>query len=126
MKQFLNWNFWFSLRPGESTIISVLVVLLILMVVATAVFYVLRRRDRSVNRLLWIKLNSFFMANAIIALFKLFFDFEMLVFLSARFWFLVWGAEMLVWAYFIVSFAMKLPAMKAEQVKKQEYNKYIP
>lgn len=74
----------------------------------------------------WSGLYTFFLTNTIIGLLLTFFNYEMVPFLSARFWFLLWVISMLVWLYFIYRVAAKIPAKRAQMEKEKEFRKYIP
>ena len=62
----------------------------------------------------------------IIGLFLTFFNYEMVPFLSARFWFLLWGIGILVWLFFIYKMIIKIPQKKALLEKEREFKKYVP
>jgi len=64
--------------------------------------------------------------SAIISLILLFFNHERISFFSARFWFLVWGIEMIIWLVFIIKKLKEIPKLREQLVKEKEYNKYIP
>lgn len=74
----------------------------------------------------WRKLYSFSLANAIIGVFFLFFIYEQLPFLSARFWLLFWVLGMVVWLFFIIQEFVKIPKIKQKIAEKKEFDKYIP
>jgi hypothetical protein len=129
MGNFLNLDFWFSLRPGAFINLSLKIVLgfIILLIILTIASGVVKKRwAKSLYSSFWSSLNSFFWANTIIGLFLTFFNYEMVPFLSARFWFLLWAISMLVWLYFICRVIIKIPQKKIQLEKEREYKKYIP
>lgn len=129
MGNFLNFDFWFSPRPGAFIPSSLKIMLgfIILLIIATIVSGAIKRRwAKSLYANFWASLNSFFLVNAIIGLFLIFFNYEMVPFLSARFWFLLWGAGILVWLFFIYKIIIKIPQKKARLEKEREFKKYVP
>jgi len=129
MGNFLTLNFWFNLRPGVFTGFSFKVVagFVILMIVSAVVAGIGKKRWlKSLYVGLWNSLYYFFLTNAIVGLFLIFFNYEMTPFLSARFWFLLWAAGMIVWAVFIYKVVVKIPQRKARFEKEKEFKKYIP
>jgi len=129
MGNFLKLDFWFSVRPGifipwSLKIILGFMVFLIVMTIASGV--IKRRWAKSLYASFWGSLNSFFLTNAIIGLLLTFFNYEMVPFLSARFWLLLWGVGMLVWLFFIYKIIIKIPQKKTLLEKEREFKKYIP
>jgi hypothetical protein len=66
------------------------------------------------------------LTNLIIGIFFLFFTFELIPLLSARFWFLLWGIGILIWLSFIGRAVTKIPKLREEMAKEEVYKKYIP
>lgn len=129
MGNFLNFDFWFSLRPGTfiSSSLKIMLGFIILLIIMAIVSGVIKRKwAKSLYAGFWASLNSFFLSNAIIGLFLTFFNYEMVPFLSARFWLLLWGAGMAVWLFFICKMIIKIPQKKALLEKEREFKKYIP
>ncbi|MDD4271253.1 MAG: hypothetical protein PHF50_00420 [Patescibacteria group bacterium] len=129
MGNFLTWNFWFSARPGAFTDLSLKMVLgfiFLLIILSIASGVIKKRWLKSLYFSFWSGLYTFFITNAIIGLVLTFFNYEMVPFLSARFWFLFWAIGMLVWLVFICRLAIKIPEKKAQMEKEKEFKKYIP
>ncbi|MBI4779610.1 hypothetical protein HY797_04125 [Candidatus Falkowbacteria bacterium] len=129
MGNFLTWNFWFSARPGSFTgfsfkIILAFIFLLIILSIAGGV--IKKRWSKSLYSPFWNNLYIFFLTNAIIGLLLTFFNYEMVPFLSARFWFLFWAVGVLVWLFFIYRILIKIPAKRKRLEKEKEFKKYIP
>lgn len=128
MANFFTINFWLNSRPGslESNAQIAFLVFLFLLVACYAVTYVkLKNKSGSYTRILN-STQSLSLTNFIVGLFLLFFTYEQVPFLSSRVLFLVWFAEMAIWAYFIVSKFFDIPKIKEEKEKKKEFQKYIP
>lgn len=129
MGNFLTWNFWFSARPGALIGSSLQIVLgfIILLIILSIISGVIRKRwSKGLYSSFWSGLHTFFWVDAVIGLLLTFFNYEMVPFLSARFWFLLWVIGMLVWLFFIYRIAVKIPEKKARLEKEKEFNKYIP
>lgn len=129
MGNFLTWNFWLSARPGAFTgfslkIVLVFIFLLIILSVTSGV--IKKKWSKGLYSSFWSGLYTFFLTNAIIGLLLAFFNYEMVPFLSARFWFLLWAIGMLVWLFFIFKIAAKIPGKRALLEKEKEFKKYIP
>lgn len=129
MGNFLTLNFWFSLRPGVFVGLSLKIILgfiFLLIVLAFASGIGKKRWVKSLYAGLWRGLYYFFLTNATIGLILTFFNYEMVPFLSARFWFLLWVASMVIWLVFIYRAIIKIPQKKARLEKEKEFKKYIP
>lgn len=129
MGNFLTWNFWFSARPGAFTGWSLKVVLgfIILLIILSIASGVIKKRwSKSLYSSFWSGLYAFFLTNAAIGLVLTFFNYEMVPFLSSRFWFLFWVIGMLVWLFFIYRLVIKIPGKRARLEKEKEFKKYIP
>jgi len=129
MGNFLTLNFWFSLRPGAfigSSLKIVLGFILLLIILAVIAGIGKKRWAKSLYAGLWSGLYNFFLTNAIVGLILTFFNYEMVPFLSARFWFLLWAIVLIAWLVFIYRAVAKIPQKKARLEKEREFKKYIP
>ena len=129
MGNFLTWNFWFSARPGVFTGLSLKIILgfIFLLIILSILSGVIKKRWlKSLYASFWSGLYTFFITNAINGLILTFFNYEMVPFLSARFWLLLWAISMLVWLFFICRIVMRIPEKKAQLEKEKEFKKYIP
>lgn len=129
MGNFLTLNFWFNLRPGAFTqgSLKIILGLILLSVILTVVSSLGRRKwAKSLYISFWNSLYYFFLTNAIFGLLLVFFAYEMVPFLSARFWFLFWGIGIIIWLVFIYRIVIKIPQKKARLDKEKEFKKYVP
>jgi hypothetical protein len=129
MGNFLTLNFWFSARPGAFSGLSLKIVLgfIVLLVILSIVSGIIKKRwSKGLYSAFWSSLNTFFITNAALGLLLTFFNYEMVPFLSARFWFLLWAISMLAWLFFIVKIIIKIPAKRVQLEKEKEFKKYIP
>jgi len=128
MKNLLDIKFWTNLRPGSLTpfALKAIVVFIFCLAILAFVFYLLKSRKHRLLYQVWAKLYLFSLSNFIIGLFLLFFSYELIPFLSARAWLLLWGVGMIVWLAFVGLAIAKLPKIKKDIAEKNEYKKYIP
>jgi hypothetical protein len=128
MKNFFSFSYWLNLRPNpiEPTAQKFFLSFVIILLVLTVVFFVLKLKNRSFYNRIWRKLNTFFLTNFIVGLLFLFFAYEMIPFLSSRFWLLLWLMSDLVWLYFIIRLLMGVPKIRKAIAKEKEFKKYLP
>ena len=128
MTNLLSIKLWFNLRPGSLTpfALKIIIIFIFLLAVFSFVFYLLKLKKQRLLFQIWAKLYLFNLSNFIIGLFLLFFAYELVPFLSARIWMLLWGIGMLAWLIFIGLAIARLPKIKKDIAKKSEYEKYLP
>lgn len=128
MKNLLNYKFWINLRPPSLSplALKMIIVFLVFLAVMAFVFYLLKNKKQRLLYQIWAKLHLFSLCNFIIGIFLLFFSYELIPFLSARIWLLLWGAGMIAWLFLVAMAIAKLPKIKKEIEEKSEYIKYIP
>jgi LPXTG-motif cell wall-anchored protein len=123
----LSSQFWLEPQPTILTApsrTSLLVFIGALLLLSIASFILKRRKG--FYRQLWGKLVNFSLTNTMIGAVLFFFNHEQIPFLSARFWYLLWGAGLVVWAVFIIRYSKKLPEKRKELIREAEYKKYLP
>jgi len=127
MHNLLTLNYWFNLRPEILTPLAQKLFLgfIGLLIVLAVVTGLLKTRGGLYRG--WLKrLYTFFVAQIVIGLVFLFFDYELVPFFSARFWLALWGLAMLVWLVFILLSLKKIPEKKKSLVNEAIKNKYLP
>jgi len=129
MSNFLTLNFWFDLRPtvfiaSSLKIIIGMILLLFILAIISAIGK--NRWSKSLYSTFWNNLYFFFLTNAVIGLILTFFNYEMVPFLAARFWLLIWVISMVIWIIFIYKVIVKIPQKKLRLDKEKEFKKYIP
>ncbi|MDD5291274.1 MAG: hypothetical protein PHZ04_04155 [Patescibacteria group bacterium] len=128
MANLLSLKFWFNLRPDA--LLPVYQKTFIIFVLVLIIFFLFHRffiaKRGGLYAFFWRQLSSFSLANAFIGLILLFFNYEFIPFLSARFWLLLWAVFMLVWLIFIAKSLLKIPEKKKKFEEEKEYKKYIP
>lgn len=71
-------------------------------------------------------LKNWFLAAGLTGFLFLFFGYERAVFLSSRFWYIVWLLGFGLWLFFIVKKIKKLPEKEAGLRKQAQFEKYLP
>lgn len=129
MGNFLTWNFWFNFRPGPFINFSLKVILgfIFVLIILSIVSGIIKKRwFKNLYSSFWSGLYTFFLTNGIIGLLLTFFNYEMVPFLSTRFWFLLWAISMLIWLFFIYKIAAEIPVKRARLEKEKEFKRYVP
>lgn len=129
MKNLLSLKFWFNLRPVSLLPIYqnfFLVLVIILAILSLALNFLMKRNKIGLYAQFWRSAYYFCFTNTFILLLLLFFNYESVPFLSARFWYLLVGVEMAVWAFFILRALYFIPQKKEQYEKEKEFKKYIP
>ncbi len=129
MNSLFTLSYWINLRPGSLTLQFQrnMVIFLVILVILTFIFALFKSRHRkSLFNRIWRKSYSFSVSNLVIGLFLLFFFYEAIPFLSARFWLLLWGLGMMVWLFFIGKILVKIPKIRQKIKEEKEFRKYIP
>lgn len=127
MKNLLNLEYWFNLRPeslnslGQNLFIGLLILLLLIFILI-----LIFRKKGGLYRGFLKKISDFCIGNVIIGSILLFFNYEIIPFFSARFWLAIWAAVMLTWFSFILKSLKKIKTTKEQRGKVDEYTKYLP
>jgi uncharacterized protein YacL len=127
MKNLFTMQFWFSQQPNQLipamqyTVLAIIAIFITMAVIS----YVLSKK-KWFYKPLCKKAFGFLVLNTIVVIVLDFFSEEMIPFLSARFWFILWAIEMIIWISFIVAYVKKIPAKKEQFARENEYNKYLP
>lgn len=127
MKNLLTLNYWFNLQPEFLSPLALKVFLaLVVGLGVIALILALIKKGGGIYRGLLRRAYGFCLSNAIIGLILLFFNYELVPFLSARFWLGAWVLEMLIWLIFILKNLKNIPKKKKLQDQEKELKKYIP
>ncbi len=128
MKNFFNYNYWFTLRPTslDGGMLKYFAILVVLFFVFTLILAFIKSKNKNLYSRIFRKLYTFCLSNFIIGLLLLFFTYEMVPFLSSRFWFLLWAAGIFIWVYFIAKEFLEVPKIKEKLEKEKEFKKYVP
>ena len=127
MSTLLSLPFWFNLRPGSlGSLPRNIFIGFILFLIAAAIFLFITKRKKGAYRQAFSNLYDFCVSNAVIGLFLLFFNYEIVPFFSAHFWFLLWFIVMIWWLIIIFKKLRKISVRKQQQVEVDEIKKYLP
>lgn len=123
----LSLPFWFNLRPGSmpANYRNVLIGIVIFLIISAVIFFILKKRKGFYKKVL-INIYDFSISNAFIALLLLFFNYELVPFFSARFWFLIWLITSIIWLFYILKALKKIPEKIKKSEVKDEIKKYLP
>ncbi|MCK5060959.1 hypothetical protein KAR28_00245 [Candidatus Parcubacteria bacterium] len=125
----MSLKFWINMRPGalETGAFRAMLVFIVVLAALTFAFYFFKKQKQfGFYKKIFDRLNNLCLANTIIGLFLIFFIFEQLPFLAMRIWLLVWVIGILAWLGFIINAMLKIPKIKQDKAKEQDYQKYIP
>lgn len=127
LNNLLTTSYWFALIPGslEQKGKIFFLVLSFLFLLGAVITLIYRRRTKLFKRTLS-RLYSFFAGNLVVTLVFFFFRYEVVPFLSARFWLGIWFIIMIVWFYFIMKSTKGLSQKKEQFKLMKEKEKYIP
>ncbi len=129
MNNLLSLNFWLNVRPGQlmPQYLQYFIIFVVILAVLTIIFGLIQARNKkNLYGRFWSGLYYFCLTNTIISVFLLFFTYEAIPFLSARFWFLLWVVEILVWLFFLAKKLREVPKRKKWLDEEKQYKKYIP
>lgn len=130
IRPLLTLNFWFKLAPDpllppfQWGFIIFFVFLIFASVVCKVIFK--KEKSRYVLRLGAKYLKNWFLVGGIMGCVFLFFGYERAVFLSSRFWYVVWALTFGTWLGFIIRKIRKLPKKEQELKKQAKFEKYLP
>jgi len=127
MSILLSLPFWFNLRPGSMSGLArnIFLASLIIMILAAAYLFMAKRKKGG-YRSFYSRLYNFFLANFIIGALLLFFNYELVPFFSARFWYLLWLIVIIWWFIDLIKKWQQLSQKKEENAKVDEIAKYLP
>ena len=124
----LSYRFWLNMRPDALTPFFnyFFIALILFFLAASAAAWMMKKLKKNIYTRLWEKLFTLFSVNLFLGLLMMFFNYERIPFLSARFWFLIWGVGILVWAIYILKYFKTIPEKIRINEEKKEFTKYIP
>jgi len=129
MINFLSWAFWFNSRPeiiGENTkksLVAIAAILLILVIIIVTKSY---GQKLSIYKPSFQKLLPFCYTNAIISLYFIFLNDQVVPVLRSYYWYPVWAIVAIIWIVFIIKDLKKRTKRREELSLQAEKNKYLP
>ncbi len=128
---FLTLSYWFSLVPGEldssaQRFFTLIFALVFIVGVVGKIFASNKVQDKLIARV-YRKIGSLGITMGIFGFLMLFFFYQEIYLLNARFWFLLWLGVLVVWLWRVVHLArVKIPQIKKTLSEQQEFEKYLP
>ena len=127
MSTLLTLAFWFNLRPGSLGSLSRNVFIgIILSLVILAILFFIAKKKKGLYKHFFSNLYDFCLSNAVIGLLLLFFNYEVVPFFSAHFWYLLWIISAVLWLFSILKKLKKIATRKKQQNEVDEIKKYLP
>ncbi len=124
-------DFWFNLRPhalspGFDKSFFLLFGSLIIIGAIAKVIMRQKKADRYLARAYKMVSQLFTMMGAL-GMLLFFFTYEEIYLLGARFWFIVWGIGLIVWAIYIIRYAkVTIPKLREADSMRNRENEYLP
>jgi membrane protein DedA with SNARE-associated domain len=121
--------YWFNSKPepisrqSQKLLASIITILLILAIIILIRVY---GEKMQAYKPTLKKLLPFCFGNALIGLYLIFVNYEVIPILRARFWFLIWLVIIIIWIIAIIKDYIKRKRRKEEAIKEQEIKKYLP
>lgn len=126
MTNIFNIHFWLNLRPDNLSHNSIMIMGTFI-VLMTALFIFLKiNKDRGYNNKMWLSISDFAFTNVFLACLLIFFTQEYVPFFSARFWFIIWLAEIVLWLVLIFKKKKKAKISQEQAEKEKLLKKYLP
>ncbi len=128
MSKFLSLSYWFNMHPGSLHYKAIIffAVIIVFSIAIVFLFNIVKKRKNNVYFKIWRGFSNLSIMNIIVALFLLFFEYEEVYIFSARFLLLIWLTAVAIWLFFIFKDYQKIPVIKEQYAKEEEYKKYIP
>lgn len=133
INRFFDLMYWFSLEPqimslrGAIMLTSFFGFFLLLKVLGKMVFLRYKQNLSSPEKQLLSKIESMLLTMGFAGIFWVFFAYQGLPILSARFWFLTWGISFVLWAYTLLHYGLvQLPEEIKRIREKERFSRYLP
>ena len=130
LKYFFKPSHLFTLRPGAMHFRAVMILLAIFMIliIGSLALKVYRKKIRDGLKIKGLeRLFRLFLTIGILGLIYLFFAWQGVVLLAARFWLLLILISGAVWLAFILKYLlMQVPQLRQELEQKRKFKKYLP
>src|SRR3989338_3815358 len=130
LKYFFDPNHLFTLRPGamHSRAVMILLIAFSVMIVAGLLIKLYRQRIKDGLKIKALdRLFRLLLAIGVLGLIYLFFAWQCVVLLAARFWLLAIIISGLVWLGFILKYLLvEMPKLRHKLEQKRKFEKYLP
>lgn len=133
INRFFSLFYWFSLEPQVLSLRGAIIAgsffgCLILLKILGKMAYLRYKKNLSApEKRLLSKAESMLLTMGFAGIAWVFFAYEGLPILSARFWFLVWIVAFVLWGYLLLRYTLvDLPPQVASLKQKERFSKYLP
>jgi uncharacterized membrane protein len=126
MGRFFTWTYWFNLRPQPIGFRTEVYFLIFCALLAALYVWLKIKRKKGLDSKLYRSLADFSLTNAIIAALLVFANWQMIPVVIMKMWLAVWLAEMVFWAYLMLSRIQKTKSRREELEQQKILKKYIP
>lgn len=126
MNYLLTWSFWFNLRPEPIRFYSKLALLIFILILLAAFVWTKITKDKGQLAKITRILADFCLANFIIGGALLFFQWQMVPFFAAKFWFLAWFLLIISWLGIIIRKRRVIRERRQAKERAGLYEKYLP
>lgn len=127
MKNLFTWKYWFSVNPEQLSALGFAFLIgVTVLFFAVGIASLVGKRRRGIYRGFFDRFYDFSIANFILGLVFLFFNYENIPFFVARFWLIIWLLGAGAWLFFIIRRLKEIPAKKKALEAEQERKKYLP
>lgn len=121
--------FWFNARPepvgyyGQQVLWAMIAIFVIVSIIITSKAYpeAWHIYKKSLG-----KVSNFCLSNALIALYILFVNDQLVPVLRAHYWYIIWALISLTWLFFIIKDFKRRSAKRTEAIHNSELKKYLP
>lgn len=131
--QLYTISYWFNIRPDElsSPFLIFFCVFFTLLVLSKFIFFFYYKKNKDVILKPYKKFiqkgETALFSLGICGLFWLFFAYEQVPFLSARFWMIIWLFSALLWVYFIIRYKnFELEPLLKQMAERERIEKWMP
>ncbi len=133
LTELYDLNYWFTLRPDEMSLAFLIgfLVFFVLVFLGTFAMVIYKKKKKGAlskpQRKLYDKIQSACATMGLLGLLWLFFAYERVPFLSARFWVLVWLLSMGLWIYVISRYySLEMKPQIKHLAEKERIEKWLP
>lgn len=130
MPTWLQFNFWFQIRPWntDTTILLVLsVVMLVMLVIGFVILWRVKKKEAEHAIRVKRQIGAWFITWGGLGLAWLFFVYERINVFGSPFWILLGFVGAVIWLVFILKYALRTaPRLRALEVERAAREKYLP
>lgn len=127
MLNLLTFHYWLNISPAAFIMpVRVTLFVFIVLLFLAGLFFIFFRKKLKGRKKLFQNLSNFCFTNFVIALFLIFFELQNISFFSARFWYLLWFAVIVISVISIIKKEKKYLKSKESFKRDKEFKKYLP